>query len=269
MAGDYGITLKQMIAAVLRAITIGSLIALLSCRPTDADADRARSPLEPSTTAESLEPGRSDSVDAILADYPTYETVAVFEGSMSAVGTVETLILINDPDRIRDAGIYDTLQRLIWVPEDLTRNEHVDVLFLSTGYTTEELKMLTPFIESLGSPHQVFGFTDLTGDGLDELLVLGTHGMGSSLLIVTVADGEVAYLMRGQEHMHLITAMELLSPRGETPVRFRLEGLRMVEGSFAHEETESPWRWAEYAWNAESGEFEASDYGILEEHELE
>ncbi len=252
---------RGLVPAILLSLAIG----ISACSPRSAALGQ---PANASANAESTQlsgNAATDSIAAILAQYPHYQTVAVFEGGVSNAEKTETLILINDPDRIVDAGIHETVQRLIWIPEDLRKDRHIDVLFLSTGYTAAEIDMLADFMHAIDSAHPTFGFSDLTGDGRKELMLLSTHGMGTSLLIVTVANGQLRYLMRGQESMNVIMSMRLVSPPGEVPIRFRLEGLQTREGTADDTDTESPWRWAEYAWDEEAGEFVVSGAGILDE----
>lgn len=209
--------------------------------------------------------GRVQSVESILRDYSDYQVVASMNGAFSEPEERETLVLLHAPHYTDDPARREILDRLVWIPNSMALQEHFDEPFLSMGYTTDQFEMLTPFIDSLGSRHPVFGVTDLTGDATDELLVLSTHGMGTSLLIVTVANGQLRYLLRGQESMNVIMSMRLVSPPGEVPIRFRLEGLQTREGTADDTDTESPWRWAEYAWDEESGEFVVSGAGILDE----
>ena len=242
---------------MMLTIMVGLQPGLLSCstddndRPSGAESsiDEAgtgsRAPLEGATWS-------------VTEAYPGYGVVSSMDGSYSVADAREKIILLSDPTQSFDGNRHHSTHRAIWIPEDATDDRHATVRLRTLGYTTDELDMLTPFIESIGSAHPVFGFADVTGDGRDNLVFLRTHGLGTTLYILSVDSGEFAYLMAGPINMNTILSMQLLSGPGELPIEFRLEGI------LYNAETESPWRWAEYAWDEEAGEFVVSGSGILE-----
>ncbi len=235
------------------------LLALLSCSPSTGDDQRTEPHSEREAIRPSLADSQAESLPPVIDSYPNYRVAVSASGSFTARESNETMVLLVDPAQLFDRDRDHAIHRALWIPEMTNGDSHAMLRLRTLGYTRDELSMLTPFIESLGSSHPVFGFADLTGNGRDELLFLSTHGMGTSLLILTVTDGEFVYLMRGTADIDTILSMQRLSGPGELPIEFRLEGI------LYNADTESPWRWAEYGWDEEAGEFVVSGAGVLNE----